>query len=112
VQMLWPRAQERLHLRPALDLEDAHRVGALDLRVDDAIVERDPRQINATRLRIRARDLLDAVLDRGEHSQAEEVDLQETGVGAGILVPLAELAPGHRRGLNRDELDERPRRDY
>ncbi len=33
VEVLRPRAQQRLHLRTALDLEAADRVGALDLRV-------------------------------------------------------------------------------
>ena len=33
VQRLGPRAVQRLHLRAALDLEDAHRVGRLDRRV-------------------------------------------------------------------------------
>ena len=55
--------------------------------------------------------LLDALLDGGEHPQPEQVDLEEAGVGAGVLVPLAELAARHRRGLHRDEIDQRPRRD-
>ncbi len=37
-------------------------------------------------------DLLDAVLDGGEHPEAEQVDLEKAGVGTGVLVPLAELA--------------------
>ena len=57
------------------------------------------------------RDLLDALLDGREHPQPEQVDLEEARVGAGVLVPLAVLAPLHRRRLDRDELDERPRRD-
>ena len=57
------------------------------------------------------RDLLDALLDCGEHPQAEQVDLEEAGIGAGVLVPLAVLAAFHRRRLDRDELDERPRGD-
>ena len=36
------RPQQALHLRPALDLEVADRVGALDLREDVLVVERDP----------------------------------------------------------------------
>jgi hypothetical protein len=58
-----------------------------------------------------AGDLLDAVLDRGEHPEPEEVDLEEPRVCARVLVPLAELASGHRRRLHRDELDERAGRD-
>ena len=54
------------------------------------------------------RDPVDALLDAREHPEAEQVDLQEPRVGAGVLVPLAELATRHRRRLHRDELDERP----
>ena len=57
-------------------------------------------------------DLLDAVLDCREHAEPEQVDLQEAGVRARVLVPLAELPPLHRRGLHRHELDQRPRRDH
>jgi hypothetical protein len=103
VEVLRLRPQQALHLRAALDLEVADRVGALDLREDVAVVERDPREVD--RLAAAARDLLDAVLDRREHPEAEQVDLQEAGVGARVLVPLAELAAGHRRRLHGDELD-------
>ena len=54
---------------------------------------------------------LDALLDGREHPEPEQVDLEEARVGARVLVPLAELPPLHRRRLDRDELDERPRRD-
>ena len=52
-----------------------------------------------------------SLLDRREHPEPEQVDLQEAGVAAAVLVPLADLAAGHRRGLHRDEVDQRPRRD-
>ena len=110
LEVLGPGAQERLHLRAALDLEDADGVRALDLRVDGLVLQRDPRQVD--RLVMLARDLLDAVLDRREHPQPEQVDLQEAGVGARVLVPLAELPPLHRGRLHRDELDQRARRDH
>ena len=58
------------------------------------------------------RDLVDAVLDRREHPEPEQVDLEEAGVRAGVLVPLAHLPSGHRGGLHGDELHERPRRDH
>ena len=110
VEVLGTGAQERLHLRPALDLEDADRVRTLDLVVHRLVVERNPREVD--RLAVRERDLLDTVLDRRQHPQAEQVDLEEARVGAPVLVPLAELTAGHRRGLDRHELDQRPRRDH
>ena len=109
VEVLRLRPQEALHLRAALDLERADRVRALDVVVDRRVVEGDPREVD--HLVVRARDLLDAVLDRGEHPEAEQVDLEEARVRAGVLVPLAQLAPGHRRRLHGDELDQRPCRD-
>ena len=48
-----------------------------------------------------------ALLDQREHAEREEVDLDEPGVVAGILVPLAEVAALHRRGLDRHQVDER-----
>ncbi len=103
------RPQEALHLRAALDLERADRVRALDVVVHRGVVEGDAREVD--HLVVRPRDLLDAVLDRREHPEAEEVDLEEARVRARVLVPLAELAAGHRRRLHGDELDQRSRRD-
>jgi len=107
VEVLWTRAQEALHLRPALDLEVADGVCALDLVVDGRVVERNAREVD--RLAAQVRDLDDAVLDRREHAEAEQVDLEEARIRARVLVPLAELTALHRRRLHRDELDERPR---
>ena len=110
VEVLGAGSQEALHLGAALDLEEPDGVGALDLAVDLGIVERDPREID--RLAVEARDQLDGLLDGGEHPEAEQVDLEEAGVGARVLVPLADLAAGHRGGLHRHEVDQRPRRDH
>ena len=109
VEVLRLRAEKALHLRATLDLERAHRVRALDVREDLGIVEGNPREVD--HLSVGGRDLLDAVLDRGEHPEAEQVDLEEACIGAGVLVPLAELATGHGRGLDGDELDQRACRD-
>ena len=106
VQRLGPGAVQRLHLRPALDLEDAHRVGALDRGVGRLVVERDAREIDA--LAARLRDQLDRPLDAGQHPQPQQVDLEEAGVGARVLVPLAQLAPLHRRRQHRTAVDQRP----
>ncbi len=51
------------------------------------------------------RDQVDALLDRRQHPQPEQVDLEEAGVGARVLVPLAHLPPLHRRRLHGHELD-------
>jgi hypothetical protein len=105
VEVLGHGAEQALHLRAALDLEVADRVRALDVAVDVRVIELDPGEVD--RLALGLGDLDDAVLDRGEHAEAEQVDLQEARVRAGVFVPLADLAPLHRRRLHRDELDER-----
>ncbi len=110
VHVLGARPQQALHLRAALDLERADGVGGLDLPVDALVVERDAREVD--RLAARERDSLDTVFDGGEHPQPEQVDLQEAGVGARVLVPLAELPSLHRRGHHGHELDERAGRDH
>ena len=102
--------QQTLHLGAALDLEVADRVGRLDLGEDVPVVERDPGEVD--RLAVGLGDHVDAFLDGGEHAEPEQVDLEEAGIGAGVLVPLAELAAGHRSGLHRHELDERSGRDH
>ncbi len=109
VDRLWAGAEEALHLRSALDLEHAHRVGVLDLREHRRVVERDAREVD--RRVVELRDPVDALLDARQHPEPEQVDLEKARVGAGILVPLAELTARHRGWLHRDELDERPRRD-
>ena len=109
VEVLRAGLQQALHLRAALDLEDADRVGRLDLLVDALVVERDAREVD--RLAAQPRDAVDRILDRGQHPEPEQVDLQEPGVAAAVLVPLADLPAGHRRRLHRDEIDERTRRD-
>jgi hypothetical protein len=58
-----------------------------------------------------ARDRVDR-LSTAESIEPEQVDLEEAGVGTGVLVPLADLAAGHRGGLHRDEVDQRPGRDH
>ena len=75
VEVLGLRAQQALHLRAALDLEDADGVGGLDLGVDGRVVERDAREVD--RLAVQARDRVDRLLDGGEHAEPEQVDLEE-----------------------------------
>src|SRR6476646_3543564 len=73
VEVLRPRAQDRLHLRAAFDLEAADRVGALDLLEDVRVLERHPREVNP--LAAVTSDQVDALLDRRPHPEPEQVDL-------------------------------------
>ena len=51
---------------------------------------------------------LHAALDRREHPQPQQVDLQKAGVGAGVLVPLHHLAALHGGRHHRAAVDQRP----
>ena len=110
LDVLGPRARQHLHLRAALDLEDAGRLGGADPPVDLGVVERDPREIDP--LVADPGDLGDGPLDRGEHPEAEQVDLQEAGVGARVLVPLRDLPARHGRRHDRAEVGQRPGRQH
>ena len=110
LEVLRQGAGKHLHLGAALDLEDAGGLGPLDRAEGLLVVERDPREVEA--LAAGAADLLDAALDGGEHPQPEQVDLEEAGVGAGVLVPLDDLPPLHRGRHDRADLDQRPGRDH
>ena len=109
LEVLGPRAQQHLHLRARLDLEHPDGVGGLDLGVRAGIVERGAREVD--RLAARACDEVDAPLDGAQHAQAEQVDLEEAGIGARVLVPLAELPALHGGGHERHELGQRAGRD-
>ena len=74
------------------------------------VVERHVGEVDP--LTARARDLVDAALHRREHPQPEQVDLQEAGVRARVLVPLDDLTSLHRRRLHRAELDQRGGGDH
>jgi hypothetical protein len=110
VEVLRQRAQQALHLRAALDLEVADGVRALDVVVDRLVVERDPREVDRPPRSFAICSTQSSTA--GQHPEPEQVDLEEAGVGARVLVPLAHLAACHRRGLHGHELDERPRRDH
>ncbi len=110
VEVGGPGAGKHLHLRPALDLEDAGRLRRPDRLEGLGVVVGDPREVDP--LAPHPLDLDDAALDRREHPQPQQVDLEEAGVGAGVLVPLDGLAALHRRRHDRADVDQGPGRDH
>ena len=110
IEALGPRSAKHLHLRTALDLKDAGRLRRLDRAIDRVVVVGNAGQVDL--LAPHARDLVDAALDRREHPQSEQVDLQKAGVRTRVLVPLHEAAVFHRRRLHGTELDQRLGRDH
>ncbi len=104
VEVLGAVARQRGHLRPALDLEDAGGVGAADHVVGLRVVGRQVREVDLDALV--GADHGDRLLERGQHAEAEEVDLDQPEVGTVVLVPLDDCPPGHRRRLQRHHLVE------
>ena len=99
---LQPR--QHRHLRPALDLEDADRVGPPDHRVGLRIVGRDRREVAAARL-VLAQEI-EGAAHAAEHAEAEHVDLHELEGVDVVLVPFDHLPVLHRGRLDRHEIVE------
>ena len=72
-------------------------------------VEVDPAEVDS--LAPDPGDLVHTPLDCREHSQSQQVDLQEARVGTGILVPHRHLATLDRRRDHRATVDQRARGD-
>ena len=99
------RLEHSLDLGAAFDLEGADRVADADHLEDGLVLQVDPAQV---RDRIAGgRDQVHTFLDQREHPEGEEVDLDEAGVVAGVLVPLAEVAVLHRGRLDRHQAGDR-----
>ena len=103
---------QHLDLGPALHLEDPHRVAGADPVVEHLVVEVDAGEVGGTihhRLASRSRyasfrDEIHRLLHQGEHPQGQEVDLDEAGVVARVLVPLAQHPPLPGGGLQGNQL--------
>src|SRR3990170_1353172 len=92
-------AEQHLNLGPALNLDDAQDVGALDHRVDLWVSEVDllrPDDAPMTLLYV-----TQAAVQLVEARVAQQVELDEAGVRDRVLVPLTDVAAGHRRRFDR-----------
>ena len=94
-----------VHLGSRLDLEHAHRVGPaqevvdLVLLVEEGQIDGDPVGLGHQ---------VDHVVQGGEHAEAEEVELDQAGRRAVVLVPLQHAASGHPSPLHRAHFHYRP----
>ncbi len=97
---------EQPDLRAGLHLEDADRVGPAEHVVDAGLLLRQglQRPLLARRLP----DQVEAVLQRREHAQTEEVELHQSHEGGVVLVPLDDGAVLHAGVLDRHHLTDRP----
>ena len=100
-----PRAEpgQRGHLGPALDLEHADGVGVAE-EVVDGVLLGDGGQVDLDAQVLG--DEVDGEVEHRQHPQPEQVELDEAGGGAVVLVPLENGAVLHRRPLRGAVLDE------
>ena len=105
VQALRPRLRQRLHLGPALDLEDAHRVGRLEHGEDLGDVLGHAIEIDADRAVVL--DQLERLVHRREHPEAQQVQLDQLERLDVALVELDDDAVRHGRALDRGDVDQR-----
>ena len=105
VEGLWPRLGKRLHLGPALDLEDPDRVGRLEHLEDLRDVLGEAVEIDADRAVVL--DQLERLVHRGQHPEPEQVELDELERLDVALVELDDDPVDHRGPFERSDVDER-----
>ena len=98
------QAREHAHLRPALDLEDPHAVGATEHVVGRSILGR---HLMHRHRGSAARHHVECLANAREHAQGEHVDFEDPHGLDVILVPLDDAAAGHGRIAHRDQGAER-----
>ena len=110
VELTRPEARQHRHLRPALDLEDAERVGPADHVIDLGILRRQRRQLEraamAVTLVVMYLKHFEGLAQAGQHAERQHVDLQYADGVEVVLVPFDHLALVHRRLDDRHDLVE------
>ncbi len=96
--------RQRGHLGPRLDLEHADGVGPAEHGVD-VVVLGDGGQVDLVATVVT--DEVDGVVQRRQHPEAEQVELDEAGAGTVVLVPLEHRPLVHPCPLDRAHLDHR-----
>ncbi len=105
---LQPR--ERVHLRAALHLEDAYCIGATEVVVHCLVGVVELRNIHRDAAHLA--DVAHAVLQEGEHAEAEEVYLDHPHRLDVVLLPLDDGAVGHGGRLDRYDRVQRFLREH
>ena len=80
------QARQHRHLRPALDLEYAHGIGAAEHLVHLGVLGRDGGE--GQRLAIVQVDEIDRLADAGQHAKRQDIDLEHAERIDVVLVPL------------------------
>ena len=97
-------ARQHGHLRPAFDLEGAHRVGPGDHAVGLGILGRDGGHIEPQPMMLFQQGKTAA--EAAQHAQAQHIHLHHLQAIGVILVPFDHLALGHGGGGDGDEVIE------
>ena len=96
---------EQPHLGPGFHLEHPDRIGAAQHVVDAGLLLRN--RLECPLLTDVFAHQVEAVLEGGEHPQAQQVELDEPHPGAVVFVPLQHGAPIHSAVLDRADLAHR-----
>ena len=96
--------RQHRHLRPALDLEDAQRVGPLDHGIDGRIIVLKIGHADPDALMFLQQ--VEGAVHAAQHAEAQHVDLHEFERIDIILVPFDDLPVFHACGLDRDQIVE------
>ncbi len=98
-------AWQHAHLRAALDLEDADRIGVAEHVVHLGPLARHGR--NGVAHPVMTLDQVEGAVDATQHAKAQDIDLEDLEGVEIILVPFDDGAILHRRILDRHQLVER-----
>ena len=96
------QARQHAHLRAALDLERAHRVGLADHVVGGRATVGHVLHLEAAPEL--GADVFERAADRAQHADGEDVDLQQAERVEVVLVPLDHAAVFHARVFHRHQL--------
>ena len=110
VEALGPQPRQHVHLRPALDLEDAEAVGPAQHGVGRR-VSRAARLARSCSRPVVPAQQVEAAAQAGQHAEAEHIDLEDAERVDVVLVPLDDGAARHGGVVDHGELDQRPAGD-
>ena len=97
-------ARQEIHLRPALDLEDAEAVRAAEHVVDRRVLRRQAGQ--RIPRAVFGGDQIEGLADAGQHAERQDVDLEDAERVDVVLVPADHRAVVHRGVLDGHQLVE------
>ena len=96
--------RQKIHLRAALDLKDAERIGDTEHIIDFRVFLRNRRQ--CVRLALPRAQKMKGLADTGQHTEGEDINFQHANFINIILIPLNDGAVCHGCILYRAHLIE------